>query len=170
MCEKLKSFDVEGRGGYVLKEKLKLIKAALKEGHLSHSKNISAKLDSLKAQLLWLEGRGEDGLLSQVKIEEMRGITHEIHSLSRINTSICWQQSMLLWLKDDDSNSKYFHTVLSSRRRRNSIVSFVEDDHIVVGVQPIRNTIFSHFSNHFKAQNTVRSGVNNVEIDSKFDG
>jgi len=68
-----------------------LIKSALKEWHLSHYNNIPAKLDSLKARLAWLDGRGEDALLSSVEMEEMRDITHNIHSLSRVNTSICWQ-------------------------------------------------------------------------------
>lgn len=37
------SFQVEGWGGYVLKEKLKLIKAALKDWHVSHSQNLTAR-------------------------------------------------------------------------------------------------------------------------------
>jgi hypothetical protein len=59
--------------------KFKLIKAALKEWHLSHSNNIPSKLDTLKARLSCLDGRGEDELLSPDEIEEMCGITHEIH-------------------------------------------------------------------------------------------
>lgn len=91
-------------------------------------------------------------MLSSVEIEEMCGITQEMHSLSRVNTSICWQQSRLLWLQEDDVNSKKLHTVLSSPQRRNYIVSFVEDGNIVEGVQPIRTAIFSQLSNHFKGQ------------------
>jgi len=106
VSDKWKSFTVDGWGGFVLKEKFKLIKAALKEWHLSHCNNIPAKLDSLNARLASLDGRGEDELLSADEIVEMRGITHEINSMSRVNTSICWQQSRLLWLKDGDANSK----------------------------------------------------------------
>jgi len=63
VSEKWNSFTVEGWGDYVLKEKLKLIKVALKEWHLSHYNNIPAKLDSLKARLSLLDGRGEDDRL-----------------------------------------------------------------------------------------------------------
>jgi hypothetical protein len=162
VSDKWRSFEVDGWGGFVLKEELNLIKVALKEWHLSHCNNIPAKIDSLKARLACLDGRGEDVLLSADEILEMRGITHEIHSLSRVNTSICWQQSRLLWLKDGDANSKIFHTVLSSRRRRNSIVSFVDDGHIVEGVHSIQSVVFNHFKNHFKAPSVGRPGVGNL--------
>jgi hypothetical protein len=46
--EKWNSFQVEGWGGYVLKEKLKLIKFALKEWHQRHSKNLPARTSSPK--------------------------------------------------------------------------------------------------------------------------
>jgi len=69
VSEKWKSFTIEGWGGFVLKEKFKLIKTALKEWHLSHSDNIPSKLDTLKARLSWLDSRGEDELLSPVEIE-----------------------------------------------------------------------------------------------------
>ena len=81
----------------------------------------------------------------------MRGITHDIHSLSRVSTSISWQQSQILWLKDGDANSKYFHTILSSRWRRNAIVSLLVNGNLVEGVQPIQNAVFSHFKDHFAA-------------------
>jgi len=83
------------------------------------------------------------------ELEEMRNITHDIHSLSRVSASITWQQSRTRWLKDGDANSKYFHSILAGCRRRNSIVSLLVNGTLVEGVQPIRNTIFSHFKDHF---------------------
>lgn len=67
-------------------------------------------------------------------------------------------------MKDGDVNSKLFHSVLSSRRRRNSIGSFVENGIIVEGVQPIRHSVFTHFSNHFKATSMSRHGVENLSF------
>jgi hypothetical protein len=45
------SFNVVGWGGFILKEKLKLIKLALKEWHINHSQNLSGKVDTLKLRL-----------------------------------------------------------------------------------------------------------------------
>lgn len=102
----------------MIKEKLKLIKVALKEWHSTHAKNLMGKINSLKARLSDFDEKGAVNGLSAEEIDEMRGITHDIHFMSRVNTSISWQQSRLLLLKDGDVNSKYFHSVLSSRRRR----------------------------------------------------
>jgi len=49
-------FQVSGWGGYVLKEKFKLIKLALKEWHVSHTQNLSRKIASFKDRLADLNG------------------------------------------------------------------------------------------------------------------
>ncbi|MCH84006.1 endonuclease/exonuclease/phosphatase family protein [Trifolium medium] len=84
-------FILMGGGGFVLKEKLKMIKVALKEWHVSHSRYILGKIDSLKARLAVLDDKGEDEVLTDDEVAELHGITSDIHSPSRVNTSICWQ-------------------------------------------------------------------------------
>ena len=91
---------------------------------------------------------------------------HIIHSLSRVNSSIIWQQSRLHWLKDGDANSRYFHSVMSSRRRRNSIAALMVNGTLVEGVQLIRNAVFTHFIEHFKAEHSTRPGVENLPFKS----
>ena len=130
--------------------------------HSTHAKNITGRVDSLKVRLSDFDAKGADGELSVEEIDEMRGITHDIHSLSHVNTSFSWKQSRLLWLKDEDANSKYFHSVLSSRRRHNAIVSLMVNDSLVEEVQPIRQAVFSHFRDHFVSSNISRPGVENL--------
>jgi hypothetical protein len=67
------------------------MKAALKEWHSVHAKNIPGKIDVLKNRLLELDEAGEEGGLSEGDIVELRDITHEIHSLLRVSASISWQ-------------------------------------------------------------------------------
>jgi len=162
--EKWQSFQVDRWGGYVLREKLKLIKYALKEWHTVHVKNIPGKIDAVKIRLSELDGKGEDGELLVDEIDELRGIMHDIHSLSRVSTSISWQQSHMLWLKDGDANSKYFNSIISSRRRRNVIVSLMVNGELVEGVQPIRSVVFDHFKEHFAVQHIIRLEVGNLRF------
>jgi len=47
--DKWNSLTIDGWGGFVLKEKLKLLNSALKEWHSAHAQNIPERIDSLKA-------------------------------------------------------------------------------------------------------------------------
>jgi len=151
VSNKWKILQVDGCRGFVLKEKFKLIILALKEWHMTHTDNLPGQIDSLKQHLSVLDCKGEDEVLSEAEIEKMHGIISDIHSLSRINTSICWQQSMLLWLREGDANSEYFHSVLVNRWRRNAIYLIMVDGVLVEGVNPIREPVVSLFASPLKA-------------------
>jgi len=117
--EKWQSFQVDGWGGYVLKEKFKLIKLALREWHQRHTQNLPAKISYLKDKITALDFKGEVDLLLDYEVEELHGLSENLFSLSRVNSSICWQQSRMQWLREEDANSKFFHGIMSS-----SVLSF----------------------------------------------
>ncbi|GAU50621.1 hypothetical protein TSUD_410220 [Trifolium subterraneum] len=143
--DRWKSIQVDGWGGYVLKEKLKMIKAALKDWHTTHAQNLPSRIESLKVRLSTLDQKGEEEVLSEAEIAELHGISADIHSLSRLHTSINWQQSRSLWLKEGDANSKYFHSVLAGRRRGKTISVIQADGVTLEGVNTIPQAMFSHF-------------------------
>lgn len=90
----------------MLKEKLKLIKVALREWHQNHSQNIPSKLENIKGRMAELDEKGEHSFLGDDEVEELHDLSEELHSLSRIHSSICWQQSRIRWLREGDANSK----------------------------------------------------------------
>ncbi|PNX60849.1 cysteine-rich receptor-like protein kinase, partial [Trifolium pratense] len=155
-------FQVDGWGGFVLKEKFKLIKGALKEWHKTHVRNLPSRIDSLKDRVSVLDHKGEEEDLSVDEIAELHEATADIFSLSRLHTSISWQQSRSLWLKEGDANSKYFHSVLAGRRRRNAIFVIQVGGNTVEGLSLIRQAVFTHFADHFRKINVERPGVDNL--------
>ncbi|PNX62959.1 cysteine-rich receptor-like protein kinase, partial [Trifolium pratense] len=88
--EKWNSFQIDGWGGFVLKEKLKWIKTALKDWHSSHTQNLPSRIESLKDRMAVLDEKGGEEDLSESELAELHGVSLDIHSLSRLNTSICW--------------------------------------------------------------------------------
>lgn len=88
--KKWQSFQVDGWGDYVLKEKFKLIKLALKEWHQHHSQNLPANISSLKDKISVFDLKGESDLLLDDEVEELHGLLEHLFSLTRINSSIRW--------------------------------------------------------------------------------
>jgi hypothetical protein len=119
--EKWASYNIEGWGAFVLKEKLKLVKGCLKEWHQNHCQNLEARCGMLKERMSTLDIKGETTALAEEEEVELHELSIGLHSLSRIQTSKCWQQARLKWLQEGDANTKFFHGVMSSRRRSNSI-------------------------------------------------
>ncbi|MCI53414.1 endonuclease/exonuclease/phosphatase family protein, partial [Trifolium medium] len=71
--EKWNTMQVDGWGGFVLKEKLKMIKLAHKEWHAAHTQNLPSRLDALKAQLSDLDNKGEEEDLWMPKLRNFTG-------------------------------------------------------------------------------------------------
>jgi len=86
--DRWQSFQLDSWGGYVLKEKLKLLKLALKEWHQTHLQNLPARLSLLKEKIATLDLNGESNALCGDDIDELHGLSEELFSLSRINSSI----------------------------------------------------------------------------------
>lgn len=63
-------------------KKLKLIKVALKEWQSTHTNNIPAKISQVTDHILVLDEKGEVSSLEEEKVEELHGLTEELHSLS----------------------------------------------------------------------------------------
>ncbi|GAU33269.1 hypothetical protein TSUD_279430 [Trifolium subterraneum] len=87
--DKWNSLQVDGWGGYVLKEKLKRIKMELKDWHNAHTQNLPSKIESLKERLETLDEKGEEDTLLEAELAELHEITADIHSLSQLHTNIC---------------------------------------------------------------------------------
>jgi len=129
---------------------------------VSHSQNLSTQIAALKERMAILDGRGEFDELSVEECNELHDVSANLHSLSRLITSICWQQSRNQWLREGNANTKYFHSMLSSRRRRNAICSVLVNGVKVEGVHP--EAVFNHFAQLFKAQDVERANISNLHF------
>jgi hypothetical protein len=159
VTDKWNSMRFSGWSGYILKEKLKKIKADLRNWHLTHTSNIDSRIEGAKKRLDDLDTLGEIRGLDEAEEAELILLPVDIMSLSKLQASMQWQKSRVQWLKEGDANTKFFHGIMKSRKRRNSIGSFVVDGRLVEEVSEVRQLVFNHFSNHYR-----RTRNNHVDI------
>lgn len=81
---------MDGWGGYVLKQKLKMIKFCLKAWHQQHSKNLDGKILDVKNQISSLDIKGEEVVLQDDEIKELHDVSANLHSMARVQTSMNW--------------------------------------------------------------------------------
>jgi len=110
-----------------------------------------------------LDSKGEVCTLSDEEVAELQDLSVNLHSMARVQTSMCWQKARLNWL-EGDANSKKIHGIMSSRRRCNAIQMVQVNGIQVEGVQNVRTTVFDHFSAHFKARCSLRPGVEDLNF------
>jgi len=102
--------------------------------------------------------------LSVEEVADLHAMSAELHSSSKENASISWQQSRTLWLREGDANSKYFHAIMSGRRQRNSISSILVEGNVVERVSEVKAAVFSHFRSHYQAHEINRPRVDDMNF------
>jgi exonuclease III len=158
------TFTCQGWGGFVLKQKLKMMKASLKEWHSKHFQNLDGRMSEVKNKMAWLDEKGESSALAEEEVNELHDLSVKLHSLSQIQNSMNWQKSRMNWLREGDANSKFFHGCMSSRRRQNAINVVNVDGVSVEGVSNIRTAVFHHFANHFKVVDAQRPDIGSLQF------
>ncbi|CAI8616530.1 unnamed protein product [Vicia faba] len=159
-------FSGGGWGGFVLKEKLRLIKGRLRWWHQQHSQNLERKISQVNERIKSLDVKVEQLTLEEGGEVELHDLSVELLSLSKLNSSIQWQKSRVNWLREGDAKSKSFHGVMASRRRSNAIIALAMNNHIVEGVAPIKEAIFQHFLSHFRATVGNHPKIDNLAFKS----
>jgi hypothetical protein len=118
-----KSFHVMGWKGYVVKEKMKLLKRVLKTWNKDVYGNMDSKIDALTNEIEELELKCETIGLSVEELVTRKKRFEELWILLKSKDRLEFQKSRSRWLAEGDANTGYFHACVKGRRRSNSIVA-----------------------------------------------
>jgi exonuclease III len=162
--EKWGSFNIEGWGGFVLKQKLKLIKRHLKDWHKQHTQNMEGKCNTVKERMSFLDIKGETSALLEEEVVELHDLFESLRSMSCIQTSMYWQEMRLKWLQEGDANTKFCIGIMSSWKRHNAIQMLHVNGVQIEGVQNVHEAVFQHFSSHYKVTDSDRPEVEELRF------
>ena len=82
-----------GWSGFVLKEKLKMLKEQLRCWHLNHTSNIGSKIRNAKIRVAALDVIGEGRDLFLEEEAELQGLSTDIMAFSKLQASMSCQKS-----------------------------------------------------------------------------
>jgi hypothetical protein len=86
---KWSSFQINGWGGFLLKEKLCLIKGSLQEWHQHHSRNVEGGMKAVKDIISSLDSKAEETvLLEEEEEEKLHELSVNRYSLARVHSNI----------------------------------------------------------------------------------
>ncbi|XP_058752845.1 uncharacterized protein LOC131626046 [Vicia villosa] len=153
-----KNINIVGRGDYVIKEKLRLLKSMLmvwnKEVFGKRDLEIEEDIRAINEADKLLESCREEAS------EEILAIRSEATSRMwkdiRVKENLIFQKSRSKWENEGDINSRYFHSLLKERRRRNFIGGLPTPSGIAHSVLDVKAEVLSFFTAAFKEEEDQR--------------
>ena len=123
-----RSQNVSGWMGFVLKEKLKGLKATLKEWNKVEYGGMEARVEKLVVETQGLDEKGEEGVLSEGEVLDRKQKFEELWRVLKAKDALIVQRSRSKWIKEGDANTSFFHNCLKLRSSKNAIKALKEGD------------------------------------------
>jgi hypothetical protein len=160
-----KGFSAHGKKTFVLKEKFKLLRDALRKWNREVFGILDLNIDKTVKELNVIESfLDEDN--GDVVLTRREGLNKEFWNQLHLKESLIKQKSRVKWVKEGDSNSRFFHESIKSRRRRNQWVTLKNGEHWVEGVDEVKSYVKSYFENNFKESWDSRPTLNGIQFQS----
>jgi hypothetical protein len=156
--------------GYVLKEKLKYLKVALKEWNKVEYCKMEDNIKTLISRIRELDLSGENSLLTSQDVEERRSLFGDLWRLLKSKEVLAVQRSRVKWNIDGDANTKFFHGCMKLRQQRNVLVCLRVGDRWLDTSTEIVAEVTNYFINHFSSNTWLRPKLDGVIFPSISDG
>ncbi|KAL6520276.1 hypothetical protein OROMI_032456 [Orobanche minor] len=153
--------SVEGRYGYIIKEKLKMLKKELKVWNATSFGNLDENIERRKKELKELDDLDEDRGLIDAEIIRRNEVKAPLIRETKNRAILLSQKARYKWLKEGDANSSYFHKVINGKRKATEISGIKIDEVWTDGVEEVKTGVKRIFEEHFKSRTFIRPIMGN---------
>ncbi|CAL5438187.1 unnamed protein product [Camellia sinensis] len=141
--------SVVGWAGFILFQKLKILKGSLRSWNVEVFGNVQNKLKAAEVELHNFDILAEDRELDGAEKARRSEARIEMWRLSRMVEWLWLQKSRLTWAMKGDKNTRYFHVVAKGRTVRNEINSILDGEVMVEDPGSVKRKVFDHFKKQY---------------------
>jgi hypothetical protein len=156
--------NITGWMTFVLKEKLKGLKAIVKAWHRETYGKGEEKIEKIILEISVLDLKCETTGLSAVDDGRRKSLFDEMWHLMKSKEAVLVQRSRARWLREGDTNTSYFHACINSRRNHNAIQALQTVNGWAESPTDIRQAVVSFFRNHFGSEAWVRPSLDGINF------
>lgn len=150
---KWKEIEVQGRGDFVMKEKLRNLKDRLRWWNINVFGKFDIELEEGVREINVLDEMGSD--LEGIE-EDKKKDSKKLCLNLKIKENMIIQKARMKWLNDDDVNNKLFHAVINNNLRRNHIGTIDSSRGLLRSVREVQDEVFENFADKFKEVDLIR--------------
>jgi aminoglycoside N3'-acetyltransferase len=143
--------DVRGKKAFVIKEKMKRLKEALKVWNKEVFGLVDLNIDKTVKELNAADELIVNGVNDPTTLHS-KELVKKFWEQIQTKESLLYQKSRSKWVQEGDSNTRYFHASIKGRRRRNQIVLLKKGDAWIEGVADVKKEVKEHFSKHLSEE------------------
>lgn len=159
VSRKWDSYNIDGWGSFIMKEKLKLLKEDLKKWNVEVFGNLENNIEIQRQEIQKYDLIDDIfGLDDHEVSKRNEASAHLLRELKR-KDSLQVQKSRLSWLKDGDLNSKLFYNCINKRRKINEVVGIKVNGEWKEEVTEVKKGVFDYFSSHYKSKELSRPSL-----------
>ncbi|XP_058785957.1 uncharacterized protein LOC131660684 [Vicia villosa] len=140
-----KSLHIEGRGDFILKEKLRLLKDKLRRWNEEVFGRIDLEVEQgvRELNLADLTLEGEDVDYFEETLGRRKYASCRICRNMRLKENMFLQKARLKWMKEGDANSGFYHKVMKEKRSINHLGPIQVEGGMVESVEHVRGGLGS---------------------------
>ncbi|GKU91868.1 hypothetical protein SLEP1_g5682 [Rubroshorea leprosula] len=163
------STKIHGWKGYILKEKLKRLKGALKNWSRNYMVEVDKKICIAEDKIAELDMKGERQRLTVGEVQARKESFAKLLKNVRIKNRIWHQKARRMWLREGDANTAFYHKCIKSRLMKNEINCIMVNGCQRVEVDDIREEIAKYFQSLFKNEEWVRPTLGGLNFNQIFE-